>query len=133
MYRIVDLSFKNFATAATTVNYDITGFTGGLLILGAFIVPRINFTGGGAATATMSVGTTGTPTAYVAATTVFSGAQPRSIVGVTQVPGTYLGGAATPLAASTVRIQLICDVNCSLLTAGLADIFMMLAATSARN
>lgn len=129
-YRIARFGFTNFNVAATTVNADLTGFPGGVVIEGAFVSIRANFTGGGAASAMISVGTVATPGAYVAPADAFAGAVPRIFVGVTIVPGTFLAGVATPLAAGTVRTQLVASVNGSLLTAGRADVFLKLAAVS---
>jgi hypothetical protein len=127
--------FRDFAAAATTANLDLTGFPGGIVIEGAFVMFNTNFTGGAVATCTMSVGTTGSPAAYVAATTVFSGATvtaPIANVGLTLVPGTFLN-AATPLGAGTVRVQLITTVaNTNALTAGVADIWLRLRAVAFR-
>src|ERR1700687_3665269 len=85
--------FSDFSAAATTVNLDVqpgqtwaTSFPAGLEILGAYFSLVTNFTGGGEASATLSAGTVASPAAYMAATTVFSGA-PKINVGLTQVPG----------------------------------------------
>ncbi len=129
--------FTDFATAATTGNVDVlqpdpwTHFPAGIEIEGAGISLITNFTGGGAGTATLSVGTTGDAVAYVAATSVFSGAY-KKIAGKTLVPFTFLEGTGAP-AKSTVRVALVCDVNTNLLTAGKADIYLKLRAVSVRN
>jgi hypothetical protein len=124
--------FSQFASAATTVNLDLLNFPGHVVIEGAWFLFNVNWTGGAVASATLSAGTTGSPTLYVAATSVFSGATlplPLINVGVTQVPGTYLGTAATPGAFSTIRIQLVvAGANANALTAGQADFFVRLRA-----
>lgn len=134
------LSFAMFSAAATTVNLDVqladpwTKFPGGIIIKGAWFVCVENWTGGSVSAATLSAGTTASATAYIAAGSVFSGTNPRAIVGATQVPGTYLGLAATPLASGTVRVQLVTTTaNANALTAGKTDFFMELQATSARS
>lgn len=127
------LNVADFAAASTTGNLDLTGFPGGLTIEGAFLVNVVDWAGGGAASATLSVGTTGTADAYVAATSVFTGVGNVAIVGKTIVPGTFLGGAATPLASGTVRVALVSSVNTNLMTAGKADLYIRLRAVSARN
>jgi hypothetical protein len=134
--------FTDFSAAATTVNLDTqagqvwaTSFPAGLEIMGAYFSVVTNFTGGAVATATLAAGTTGSPGAYVAATSVFSGS-PKINVGLTQVPGTFLSGAATyPFVGNaTVRIQLVTTgANASALTAGKADFYMRLQAASVRN
>jgi hypothetical protein len=134
--------FTDFSAAATTVNLDTqtgqvwsTSFPAGLEILGAYFSLVTNFTGGAVATATLSAGTVASPAAYVAATSVFSGS-PKINVGLTQVPGTFLTGAATyPFVGNaTVRLQLIVTgANASALTAGKADFYMRLQAASVRN
>lgn len=134
--------FTDFSAAATTVNLDTqpgqvwtTSFPAGLEIMGAYFSVVTNFTGGAVATATLSAGTVATPTAYVAATTVFSGS-PRINPGVTLVPGTFMTGAATYpwVGNATLRLQLIVTVaNANALTAGKADLYMRLQAASVRN
>jgi hypothetical protein len=128
-------SYKDFSAAATTVNKDITGFPGYILIEGAFVMFNVNFTGGSVGSATISVGTTGTPTAYVAAASVFSGAAataPLVLPGTTIVPGTFLGGA-TPAAIATVRVQLVVTgANANTLTAGVCDVYLNLRAVNFR-
>ena len=131
--------FSDFSAAATTVNLDTqpgqtvwTQFPAGLEILGAYVSSVTNFTGGAVATATISVGTTASATAYVAATTVFSGS-PKVIVGATLVPGTFLTGAGSyPYSGNaTVRVQLVVTgANTSALTAGKADIYIRFQAAS---
>jgi hypothetical protein len=120
-------------TAGLTGNLDLTGFPGGLMIRGAFVIFTQNWTGGSVATATISVGTVASPAAFVAATTVFSGATPITTpvvnAGLTQVPGVFL--ATPPIGQGTVRVQLITTVgNINTLTAGRADIYLMLSAVN---
>ena len=128
--------FNEYNAASTTTNFDLTGFPGLAVIEGAWVLVNTNFTGGGAGSATFSVGTTGSPALYVAATSVFATAAtktvPVALVGLTLVPGTYLGTAATPAAAATVRTQLISNVNTNLLTAGVLDLFIKLRYTAYR-
>jgi hypothetical protein len=118
--------FSNFNAATLTTNFDLTGFPGGVLIEGSFFLLNTEFSGGAAATATISAGTTASPAAYVVATNVFTGAgatptAPLPIVGLTIVPGTFLN-QTTPLAAGTIRIQLITTVgNTNVLTKGVID------------
>lgn len=128
---------RDFSAAATTVNLDVqqpdpwTRFPAGIEIEGAGISLVENFAGGGAGAATLSVGTTSSATAYVAATSVFTGAYKR-IVGAAIVPFTFLAGTGAP-AVGTVRVQLITDVNANLLTTGKADIYLKLRAVSVRT
>jgi len=115
-----------WSAAATTVDIDITTFNGGLEILGAYAWLAQNFTGGAVATATLSVGTTGTPTAYINAQNLFAGA-PTQRPGVTLVPGTFLNAPAN--ASGTVRFRLIVTgANTSALTTGVVDVFLILRA-----
>lgn len=130
--------FNDFSAAATTVNLDVqqpdpwTRFPAGLEIEGAGISLVTNFTGGAVSAATLSVGTTGSATAYVAATDVFTGAY-KTIKGATLVPFTMLAGTGAP-AVSTVRVQLVTTTaNANALTAGKADIYLKLRAVSIRN
>ena len=117
------MSYQAFAAAATTGDLDITGFPGGVEILGCWISLVTPFTGGGVGTATLSVGSTGTPDLYLTAASVFATAG-RILVGVTLLPGTFVGGAATPLAAGTIRVRLTVDTLTNALTAGQADLFV---------
>ena len=116
-----------FNQAATTVNYDLVGFQAGTYIIAAGFRNRVNWTGGAIATATLSIGTTASPAAYTAATTVFSGA-PATVTGTFQPFPTFVN-AATPLVGGTVRVQLIVTgANASALLQGNADIYLMLGA-----
>lgn len=132
------VSFQDFSAAATTVNLDVqqpdpwTRFPAGLEIEGAGIALVTNFTGGAVSAATLSIGTTGAATAYVAATSVLTGAF-KTIVGATLVPFTRLEGTGAP-AVSTVRVQLVTtSANANALTAGKADIFLKLRAVSLKT
>jgi len=114
-----------FQVAATTINYDITGFPAGVVIVGAFFRSTANWTGGAISAATFSAGTTGSVAAYIAATSVFTGA-PQVKPGVTLVPGTFVN-AASPLLAGTIRTQLILTgANGNALTAGRIDFYFWL-------
>jgi hypothetical protein len=125
------LYFSQFAAAATTGNLDIAGFPAGMVIKGAYAWLIANFTGGAVGSATLSIGTTGAATAYMAATSVFTGAR-KQLVGLTQVPGLFLN-ATTPTAAGTVRFALVTTVaNTNALTAGAVDVFLDLAAVPLR-
>ena len=133
------LYFTDFSNNALTTNLDTqpgqtwsTSFPAGLEILGCYFSLVTNFTGGAVATCTLSAGTTASPAAYMAATTVFSGAQ-KINVGVTQVPGTFLTGSAPyPFGGNaTVRIQMVTTVaNCNALTAGKGDLYIRFQAAS---
>ncbi len=125
------VQIADFAAAGTTNNLDLTGFPGGLFIEGAFISRVVAFAGGGSATATLSLGTTGDVTKYIAASDVFTGSA-GIVVGKTLVPGTVLN-TTTPTASATIRVQLVTDVNSNLLTAGKADIYIRLRAASLRT
>lgn len=115
-----------WSAAATTVNVDINTFNASVEILGAYAWLAQNFTGGAVATATLSVGTVGTPTAYINVQNVFAGA-PTQRPGVTIVPGTFLNAPAN--ASGTVRFQLIVTgANASVLTTGVVDVFLILRA-----
>jgi hypothetical protein len=126
--------FSNFFAAAVTGDLDLTGFPGGLIIVGAWFLLRTPFAGGAIATATISAGTTGSPALYVAAQDCFTTqaatpTAPIGIVGAAQVPGTFLGTTATPLAASTIRIRLTTTVgNTNVATQGCADFYCALRA-----
>jgi hypothetical protein len=132
------LTFADFAAASTTGNKDIAGHVGGMLVEGAYAMLNTPFTGGTVGSATLSAGTTGSPTLYMAAQDVFSTnaatpTAPKALVGLTLVPGTYLGTAATPLALATVRFALVTTVaNTSVLTAGVVDVFLRLRAMAYR-
>ena len=133
------IQFTDFSAAATTVNLDTqagqgvwTLFPEGLEIEGAGISLVTNFTGGAVSAATLSIGTTGSVAAYVAATSVFSGAY-KKVIGVALVPFTFLEGTGAP-AVSTVRVQLITTTaNANALTAGKADIYLKLRAVSVKT
>jgi hypothetical protein len=118
--------YRDFNVAATTINYDLTGWQSTALVIQAFIRANVNWLGGAIATATMSLGTTASPAAYVAAVSVFS-ACPKTLPGTAQVPGTFVN-AASPLLPGTIRCQLILTgANGTALTQGHADIFMWIA------
>jgi hypothetical protein len=118
--------FGDFAAAAVSKVIDITNIRAGALIEGAFILLVQNFTGGGSGSATFSMGTTGSATAYVNAANVFAGAaanDPIFRAGATQVPGTAMN-ATHPTQSATLRLTLTVDVNTNLLTTGILDIFV---------
>jgi hypothetical protein len=121
--------FATFATAGVAQTLDMTAFPGGALIEGAFLVLIQNFAGGGSATATFSAGTTGTPTAYINAADVFTGAAANAPIarpGATLVPGTFLQGTGNLDSGATVRFTLTVDVNTNLLTTGILDVYLRL-------
>lgn len=125
-----NINYKTFASASLgTVPLDLTGYPAGAYIVGAFIRNRQNWLGGGAATATLSMGTTASATAYVGAASVFAAA-PSTLPGTTLVPGTFVN-ATTPTASGTIRIQLVVTGGTGFtnqLTQGNADVFIWLAA-----
>ncbi len=116
------LYFSNFSAAATTINYDITGFPTGINVKGCYFLLSTEFSGGTVGSCTVSAGTTALATAYVVASNCFTGAgatiaAPLAIVGVTLVPGTFMIG-------NTIRIQLVTTVaNGNALTAGVVDFY----------
>lgn len=113
-----------FQVAATTINYDITGFPAGTAIVGAFLRNGVNWTGGAIATATLSLGTTASPATYIAATSVFSGSPKTVQQAATMLTGTFIN-AANPLSAGTIRAQLILTgANGSALLTGWCDVFI---------
>ena len=136
----VSLSFSNFAVASTTANFDLTNVPASALLEDVFGILRQNFTGGAVGSATISVGTTATPTAYVLATSVFAGAP--ATIGVTNAqkgasftsPQTVFVNQATPWSTGTIRVQLITTVaNANALTQGKIDLFFMMRGVSVRN
>lgn len=125
----------DFNTAATTANLDMF-FPGGFIIERAYLSLIVPFSGGSVSAATLSIGSTGTPTTYLAATNVFTGATASGNVTVAAGAGlgNPLGGVATPTAVSTVRFQLITTTaNANTLTAGTADVYLVLRALSLRT
>jgi hypothetical protein len=127
------VSFKDFAAASTTTNLDLTGFPGSLLVEGGFISVVQLFSGGGAGSATLSVGTTVSATAFVTASNVFTGATNKIYVGAAIAPGTMLTAATDATGPGTLRIQLASNVNTNLLTFGKADIYVRFRAASIRT
>jgi hypothetical protein len=118
----------DFTASAHSKIVDITNFRAAAIIEGAFLLLEQNFAGGGAGSATFSAGTTGSATAYINAANVFTGAaanDPIPLTGVTLVPGTFMN-ATHPIQSATLRLTLACDVNTSLLTTGILDIFLRL-------
>jgi len=114
------VAYSDFATAATTsADSTVVSLGIGAIVHYVKLVTTTGFTGGGAATCTMDVGTTsGTPTEYLLTKSVFA-------TSTTAAAGTYTGPSfETENAATAVLARIICDVNCSLLTAGAADIWI---------
>jgi hypothetical protein len=125
-------TFKDFNAATTTTNFDLQ-FPGGVIIERGYISLITVFSGGAAATATFSLGTTGSPATYLAATNVFTGATAAGNVTVATAAGLNnpLAGVATPTAVGTVRAQLITTVgNTNVLTQGVVDVYLTLRALS---
>jgi hypothetical protein len=115
-----------FQVAATTINYDITGIPGGAQIECAFIRNGANWTGGAIGTATLSMGSTGSPTAYASAVSVFAGS-PKDVPATVLSRPTWVSGTATPNAAGTIRVQLVLTgANGNALLTGWADVFIWL-------
>jgi hypothetical protein len=135
----VSLGYKDFATGATTVNYDLTNIPGGVILEDAWMVNRENWTGGAVATATISVGTTAAPTTYILAKSVFAGASvtlgavAADKGALLASPQTIFVNSATPWAVGTIRVQLVVTgANANALTAGKLDLFFELRAASVR-
>lgn len=126
------LNFKAFAAASLTGNNQIT-FPGNLIIERCFLSLITVFSGGGTGSATLAIGTTGTPAAYLAATNVFTGATAAG--NVTVGAGAGLGGtvsaATTPTTPNIIQFQLVTTTqNTNTLTQGVADVFLVLRALS---
>lgn len=118
-----NITYKMFSSGASPANYDLV-MPRGVLIQGAFIRNRQNWTGGSVSAATLAAGTTSSATDYIAATTVFTGA-PATLVGKTLVPGTFVATTAP----ASVRVQLATTTDTpDHLTAGYADVFLLLSA-----
>jgi hypothetical protein len=111
--------------ASLTGNVDLNNWPPGSLVHGAFVRCGQAFNGGGTGSCTVSVGTLVSPTVYVAATSVFSGA-PLTIAGVANIaPGTFLL-VATPISPATLRAQFVTTTqNVSTLTQGWLDLFVL--------
>jgi hypothetical protein len=135
----ISLSFQDYVpAAAATANFDIGNIPGGFIIEDAWAQLRTNFTGGSIGSATFSVGTTGSPTLYILATTVFAGSP--VFVGVTNAqkgtaftsPQTVFVNNALPPAVGTIRTQLIVSTNSNQLVAGKIDLFLQMRAVNAK-
>jgi len=127
VWRKFRISYNNpglVGVASLTGNVDLPGWPPGTLIHGAFVRCGVAFNGGGTGSCTVSVGTPVSATAYVSATSVFSGA-PLTVVGATQVPGTFLL-VATPISNGTLRAQFVTTTqNVSQLTQGWLDLYAL--------
>lgn len=133
------LGYKDFNAATTTTNFDLPNFPAGALIEDVFFVCRANFTGGGNASATISIGSTATPTLYVLAKSVFATTPPQILGIVAADKGTAFSSPQSnfvnqgnPFAQGTVRVQLITSVNANLLTSGVVDVFIEIRGVSIR-
>jgi multidrug efflux pump subunit AcrA (membrane-fusion protein) len=134
------IDFSIFSAAATTVNLDtqpgqtwLTAWPAGTIIEAVYAYLVTAFSGGAVSAATISVGTTASAAAYMAATNVFTGAAIAGKVGLTLVPGTFVN-ATTPLALGTIRVQLITTTaNANALTAGKLDLFFQIRAASIKS
>ena len=114
------VAYTDFATAATTsADSTVVSLGNGGLVHYVKVNTTTGFTGGGASTCTIDVGTTsGTPTEYVNLGNVFAAT-------TTTPSGTYTGpDFLTENASTPILARIICDVNCNTLTAGAADIWM---------
>ena len=128
-------SIKDFNVAATTANFDML-VPGGVRITRAFISLITVFAGGSISAATLSLGTTGSPATYLAATNVFTGASASGAVTIASGAGlgNFVGGNATPTAVGTIRAQLLTTTdNASNLATGKVDVFLLLEANSVRT
>jgi hypothetical protein len=114
------VTYSDFATAATTsADHTVVSLGAGAVVHYVKLITTTAFTGGGAASVTMDVGTTsGTPTEYLATDSVFTAS-------TTAASGTYTGPSfETENGATAVLARIIADVNCDTLTAGAADIWI---------
>jgi hypothetical protein len=128
--------FNDFNTAATTANNDTLVLPGGVVINRVVMSLIKVFSGGSVSAATISVGTTSSATAYMAATNVFTGASASGAVtnGGGGSLNNFAGGNATPNALGTVRVQCVTTSdNASNLTAGSFDLFLELSAFDTRT
>lgn len=120
-WRKFSVSYTNFATANTTsADYSVESLLTGAIVHAVKVVTTTGFTGGGAASCTMDVGTTsGTPTEYINGDSVFT-------TDTTAASGTYSGVSfETENGSTSVLARIISDVNCDTLTAGAADIWIL--------
>jgi hypothetical protein len=116
--------------SATTGNLDLL-VQPGIVFDEVFFILRKNFTGGAVSAATISAGTTASPTIYVLATSVFTGAS--APIGVSNAqkgsaytsPSTPFANPASPWASGTLRVQLVTTTaNISALTQGWLELFV---------
>lgn len=128
--------YKDFSAAATTVNYDLT-WPPLVMFEGAFIWNIQNWTGGSVGTATLSVGTTGSPALWVAAASVFAVDRtilPGSTTFSTVSPGIFFASPAENAAGGVMRVQLILTGgNANTLTTGAADLYVKIRGVGLRQ
>lgn len=111
----------NFTAAATSEDIELFTLGAGEIIHAVKIKHSTAFSGGGATSFTLSVGITGTLTKYASAFDVFQAAADTTFQ-ITQNFNTENHGSAT-----SIRINAVSDVNVSLLTAGAADIWILVS------
>jgi len=115
--------FGDFTDAATTSSDStvVSAGAGGLVHF-AKVVTTTGFTGGGASTCTVDLGTTsGTPTEYINLGNIFA-------TNTTAPSGTYTGtDFLTENGAESILVRIISDVNVADLTAGAMDIWLYMS------
>lgn len=110
----VTKTFTDLAAASTTKSLSIYTLPSFGIVQTVVIYPRIPFTGGGTTTATMSIGRSGVLDSYMTAKDVFS-------------TGTTVGNSpATSFTSTDVSIELTTSGDTNLLTAGEADIYLLI-------
>jgi len=115
------VDYTDFPTAATTsADHTVVSLGAGAMVHYVKVNVTTAFTASpSASSAVLNVGTTsGTPTEYVNAASMLT-------LTTTAAAGTYTGPSfETENGATSVLANLVCDVNCSTLTAGAADIWI---------
>lgn len=113
------VGYAALAAAATTNNIELLSLPAGGIIHAVKIKHSTAFSGGGAASYTVSVGITGTLNKYAAAFDVFA-AVGATVQQLSTTVGTENHGSAT-----SIKIAATCDVNLDLVTAGSVDVWVL--------
>lgn len=120
-WRKFTVSEGDFTAAATSEDIELFSLAAGGIIHAVKIKHSASFTGGGAGSVTLSVGISGNTTKYASAFDVFQAAGATTLQ-LSDSLNTENHGSAT-----SIRVEAVSDVNVGDLTAGSAEIWVLVS------
>ena len=118
------VSESDFIAAATSEHIELFSLQAGEIIHSIKIKHSIAFSGGGAGSVTLSVGTASNRTKYTSAFDVFQAVSNTTF----QLSDSF--SSENHGSATSVRVEAVSDINVGDLTAGTADIWILISKAS---